>query len=110
MALKLLREKKDVGTIFAANDAVASVVLKAAVEHGVRIPEDISLIGFDTVDFAAIVHPPLITIHQSKYEMGQAAVNILLRLAQRKDKSPENCVLGVELIGRTSVRSFHRKS
>jgi DNA-binding LacI/PurR family transcriptional regulator len=110
MALKLFREKKDVSAIFAANDAVAFGVLKAAVEYGVRIPEDVSLIGFDNVDFAAIVHPPLTTIHQSKYEMGQAAVDILLRLAKGKDKSPENRVLGVELIERASVRSFHQKS
>lgn len=110
MALKLFREKQDITAIFAANDVVAFGVLKAALECGVRIPEDVSLIGFDNVDFAPIVHPPLTTIHQSKYEMGQAAVNVLLRLAKGTDKSPENRVLGVELVVRKSVRNITLKS
>ena len=110
MALKLFREKADVTAIFAANDAVAFGVLKAAMECGIRVPEDVSLIGFDNVEFASIVHPPLTTIHQSKYEIGQAAVNVLLRLAKGKDKSPENRVLGVELIERKSVRDLNIKS
>ena len=109
MALKLFREKQNISAIFAANDAVAFGVLKAAIESRVRVPEDISLIGFDNVDFAAIVHPPLTTIQQSKYEIGQSAVDVLLRLAKGKDKSPENRVLGVELIERDSVWNFNRK-
>lgn len=109
MAVKLLREEQDITGIFAASDAVAFGVLKAAMECGVRVPEDVSLIGFDDVEFAAIAHPPLTTIHQSKYEVGQAAVDILLRLAKGKDKSPENRVLGVELIERDSVRSLSPK-
>jgi LacI family transcriptional regulator len=110
MALKLFREREGVTAVFAANDAVAFGVLKAAIECGVKIPDEVSLIGFDDVDFAAIVHPPLTTIHQSKYEIGQAAVNVLLRLAMGKDKSPENRVLGVELIERSSVRNLNSES
>jgi DNA-binding LacI/PurR family transcriptional regulator len=53
-----LFRKKYVTAVFAANDAVVFGVLKAAVESSVRIPEDVSLIGFDTVDFTAIVHRP----------------------------------------------------
>ncbi|MBV8834462.1 MAG: LacI family DNA-binding transcriptional regulator [Acidobacteriaceae bacterium] len=107
MALKLFNEKQDVTAIFAANDAVAFGVLKAAMERGLRIPKDVSLIGFDDVDFASIVHPPLTTIRQSKYDIGEAAVSILMRLAKGKDKSPENRVLGVELIERESVRKLN---
>jgi LacI family transcriptional regulator len=109
MALKLFREKHNVSAIFAANDAVAFGVLKAAIECGVRVPDDVSVIGFDDVDFATIVHPPLTTVRQSKYEIGEAAVNILLRLAKGKDRSQENRVLGVELIERDSVRNLNRK-
>ena len=107
MAHKLFNEKREVTGIFAANDAVAFGVLKAAMECGVRIPKDVSVIGFDDVDFAAIVHPPLTTIRQSKYDIGEAALSILLRLAKGKDKSPENRVLGVELIERESVRRLN---
>jgi LacI family transcriptional regulator len=109
MGLKLFREKQDITAIFAANDALAFGVLKAALECKVKIPQDVSLIGFDNVDLAAIVHPPLTTIHQSKYEIGEAAVNVLLRLAKARDKSPENRVMGVELIERESVRNLKSK-
>ncbi len=103
MARKIFRERPDVTAIFAGNDALAFGVLKAARECGVRIPQDVSVVGFDNVELATIVHPALTTIHQAKYEMGEAAVSILLRLAKGKDRNPEDRVLGVELIERDSA-------
>jgi LacI family transcriptional regulator len=108
MARKLFRERPDITAIFAGNDALAFGVLKAARECGVRIPRDVSLIGFDNVEFTTIVDPPLTTIHQAKYEMGEAAVNILLRLAKGNDRNPEDRVLGVELIERESAMKVNR--
>jgi DNA-binding LacI/PurR family transcriptional regulator len=79
--------------------------IRVALERGLRIPEDLSLIGFDNIEFSSIIHPPLTTIHQPKYEMGEAAVEILLRLARDKEKQmPEHRLLGVELIERQSCR------
>src|SRR5258708_6702315 len=102
---KLLDAHPDITAIFAANDVMAFGVVKTALERGLRIPEDLSLIGFDNIEFSGIVHPPLTTIHQPKYEMGHAAVEILLRLAANKDKQiPEHRLLGVELIERQSCR------
>src|SRR5260370_38752461 len=61
--------------------------------------------GFDNMGFSVVVHPPLTTIHQPKYEMGSAAVDILLRLAHDKGKQmPEHRRLGVELIERQSCK------
>jgi LacI family transcriptional regulator len=91
------------GTFYAANDVMAFGVVQAVLGRGLRIPEDLSLIGFDNIEFSVIVHPPLTTIHQPKYEMGYAAVDILLRLAHDKGKqTPEHRRLGVELIERQS--------
>jgi DNA-binding LacI/PurR family transcriptional regulator len=102
---KLLDKHPDVTAIFAANDVMAFGVVQAVLDRGLRIPEDLSLIGFDNLEFSNIVHPPLTTIHQPKYEMGAAAVDILLRLAREKDKQiPEHRRLGVELIARQSCR------
>ena len=103
---KLLDAHPDVTAIFAANDVMAFGVVKAALERGLRIPEDLSLIGFDNIEFSGIVHPPLTTIHQPKYEMGQAAVEILLRMAREKDKRiAEHRLLGVEMIERQSCQA-----
>ncbi len=103
---KLLDAHPDITAIFAANDVMAFGVVKTALERGLRIPEDLSLIGFDNIEFSGIVHPPLTTIHQPKYEMGHAAVEILLRMAGEKDKrTREHRLLGVELIERQSCQA-----
>ena len=105
LAKKLLLQQPEVSAIFAANDLIAFGAIRAMLELGRRVPEDISLIGFDNVDLASVVHPPLTTIHQPKYELGRAAVEILLRLAHSKDKPvPEHLLMGVELIERESCR------
>jgi LacI family transcriptional regulator len=103
VARKLFADRGDVTAIFAANDAMAFGVLKAAIELKMRIPEDVSLVGFDDVEMAAISHPPLTTIYQPKYELGEAAVNILLAARSGKQKEPEHRVLGVRLVERESA-------
>jgi LacI family transcriptional regulator len=104
---KLLEEHPDVTAVFAGNDVMAFGVVCAALERGLRLPEDLSLIGFDNLEFSGIVHPPLTTIHQPKYEMGYAAAEILLRLARDRDKRiPEHRLFGVELVERQSCREL----
>ncbi|HXE11443.1 MAG TPA: LacI family DNA-binding transcriptional regulator [Bryobacteraceae bacterium] len=103
---RLLTEHPDATGVFAANDIMAFGALQAALERGLRIPDNISLIGFDNIELTSIVHPPLTSIHQPKYEIGRAAVEILLRLGHSKSKSaPEHRILGVELIERKSCNS-----
>ena len=102
---KLLDGHPEVTAVFAGNDVMAFGAVRAILDRGLRIPEDISLVGFDNIEFASVMYPPLTTIHQPKYQMGQAAVEILLRLGRDKHKPmPEQRVLGVELIERQSCR------
>lgn len=108
MARKLFAEQSGVTAIFAANDAMAFGVLKAAIECGVNIPRDVSVIGFDDVEMAAIAHPPLTTIHQAKYEIGAASVQILLDGRRGKQTAPEHRVLGVRLVERESASKPRR--
>jgi len=106
MTRKLLARHSKVTAIFAANDAMAFGAIRAIVEAGLSIPEDLSLIGFDNVELSSIIRPPLTTIHQPKYEMGQAAAEILLRLAgRRQGQVPEHRMLGVDLVERQSCRA-----
>jgi DNA-binding LacI/PurR family transcriptional regulator len=109
MAKMLFRNLGKITAVSTANDTVAFGVIKAAIEKGVRIPEDVSLVGFDDVEVAALVHPPLTTIRQSKYEIGSAAIDVLLRLSAGKDRTVEHRVLGVELIERMSVRTLRMR-
>ena len=66
--------------IFAVNDLRALGVVAAASELGLRIPEDISVIGFDDIAPAGIAHPPLTTIRNPVYELGREAVFLLKAL------------------------------
>jgi LacI family transcriptional regulator len=104
MAKNLLRSPGKITALSTANDAMAFGVIKAALEAEVRIPEDISLAGFDDVELAALVDPPLTTIRQPKYELGAAALEIVVKLTSAKCRTPEHRLLGVELVERASIR------
>jgi LacI family transcriptional regulator len=108
LAHKLLKENPEITAIFAGNDVMAFGAVRAIYETGRKIPDDVSLLGFDNVELSQIIHPPLTTIHQPKYEIGRAAVEILLRMAGKEsDRTPEHRVLGVELRERQSCRSIN---
>lgn len=100
---KLLASKARVTGVFAGNDAMAFGCLRALIEAGVRVPEEMSLIGFDNLEMSAVTMPPLTTIHQPKYETGVAAVEILLSFSA-KITVPEHRTLGVTLVERKSCR------
>jgi len=88
--------------IFAANDLMAIGALKAFAQLKVRIPEEVSIMGFDNIPFSDCTTPPLTTINQPTYRMGQKAVETLIKLINKKEikKSIE---LETELIERNSV-------
>jgi DNA-binding LacI/PurR family transcriptional regulator len=109
MMKRLLAQRRDLTAVFAANDAMSFGVIRAVSEAGLRVPEDISVIGFDNLELASIIRPPLTTIHQPKYELGTSAVEILLRHAQRPESwTPEHRLLGVKLVERESCRRLER--
>jgi len=88
--------------IFAANDLMAIGALKAFAHLNVRVPEDISIIGFDNIPFSDCTYPPLTTIAQPTYLMGQRAVETLLKLIDKK-KIKKSVEFETELIERDSV-------
>jgi LacI family transcriptional regulator len=109
MMLKLLDARNRITAVFATSDAIAFGAIRAAIEAGIRIPEALSLIGFDDVEMAAICHPPLTTVRQLRYELGAAAVEILIRRSETKNSLPEHRTFGVELVERQSCRPLRAK-
>lgn len=65
--------------VFAISDIVAIGAMKALKEAGLKIPEDIAVVGFDDISFASMYDPSLTTISQPKYDMGCEAMNMLIR-------------------------------
>ena len=104
MAKELLKRKQPATAIFAANDMTAFGISNAIFEAGLSIPEDISLVGFGNVELAKIMRPPLTTIHHPKYEMGKAAVEILMALGKKGSLGvPEHREFGIRLVVRSST-------
>ncbi|WP_421930354.1 ribose operon transcriptional repressor RbsR [Morganella morganii] len=89
--------------VFAGNDAMAVGAYQAIWQKGLRIPQDIAVIGYDDIDLAAFLTPPLTTIHQPKDELGKLAVDKLLRRMDDADAPSDLLVLTPALINRGSV-------
>ena len=87
--------------IFAANDQMAAGARLALHRRGIRVPQDVTLIGFDNVADAAYMIPPLTTVNQPAAEMGETAANAMLQLL--KGKAIELPVFTTELVLRESV-------
>lgn len=73
--------------IFAANDLTAIKTLGVAAELGLRVPDDVSIVGFDNIPESALTEPPLTTIDQSLQAVGEAAVRALLELVEHPERS-----------------------
>lgn len=102
-ALQLFREGPLPHAIFAYSDRIALSVLQAAEECGVRIPEDVSLLGFDNIDFAGLPRINLTTVSQHKAELGRRAVDHLFAQIAG-DMTPVADILEPELIIRDTCR------
>ncbi len=103
---KIFAAMDDATAIFTGNDAMAFGVMRAAIEAGVSIPRDMSLIGFDDLELAAMSYPPLTTIHQPKYAVGRAAFEIVQELLKSGLDTPRHRVVDVKLVERASVAKF----
>jgi LacI family transcriptional regulator len=88
--------------IFAGNDAQAAGVYQALYQHNVRIPDAMSVIGFDDVMYSAQMSPPLTTIRQPLVEMGKMAANMLLRLISGDPLDSNHVELSTSLVVRQS--------
>lgn len=83
--------------IFAYNDVAALVAMRECARRGIRVPEEVAIVGFDDIDAAAWAHPPLSTVAVDKRELGRDAFQLLLG-----EDSERNLLLPVRLVARES--------
>jgi LacI family transcriptional regulator len=102
-ARELLDLAEPPSAIFAFNDNVAVGALRAARERGLRVPENLSVVGFDDSEQAAIVTPPLTTVRQPLAEMGRMAVSLLSRLLDNQRVEALRVELATKLVVREST-------
>jgi LacI family transcriptional regulator len=104
-AQKLLALPDRPTAIFAANDKSAIGAIEAITEAGLRVPEDISIVGFDNIDEAFFVNSGLTTVDQSIEEMGRVAVDMLISLIQDKPLGNQVYRMPTKLVVRNTCRA-----
>jgi LacI family transcriptional regulator len=103
-ALHLLQRHPRPTAIFACNDMMAIGAIRAASQLGLRVPGDVSIIGFDEIELGSYTNPPLTSVSQPKQEIGQLTVNLLLDRIQDPSIPPRREVLPARLVIRESTQ------
>ncbi|MHD0396452.1 LacI family DNA-binding transcriptional regulator [Staphylococcus simulans] len=105
IAEHILSMKDRPTAVFTANDEMAIGVIKVLKERGIRVPADISVVGFDNIKLAEIVAPELTTYSQPNYEIGVKAMELLLEIIDKKEIEGKSVILNGKLIERDSTAS-----
>ncbi len=96
--------------VFCFCDSIAIELCDKARRHGLTIPDDLSVIGYDNMDFIQYLCPKITTVDQHKKEIGVKAAKILMNMLESKCSLPINLPLNPKLIERESVKSLTRRS
>ncbi|MDQ0491477.1 DNA-binding LacI/PurR family transcriptional regulator [Streptomyces thermodiastaticus] len=98
-----LAAREDCTAVFAANDQMALGLLRALHEHGRRVPEDVSVVGFDDIPEASSFLPPLTTLHQDFAEVGRLCVQAVLRKVRQEEWEGGTTLVPARLVVREST-------
>jgi LacI family transcriptional regulator len=102
-ARQLLTRDDRPTAVFAANDLSALATLETADELGLRVPEDLSVVGFDNIPESALAKPPLTTVEQPIRQMGYRAIETLIALIRGEDPESMHVTLATSLVVRQST-------
>jgi LacI family transcriptional regulator len=103
----LLAAKRD--AVFAASDIMAVGAIRAIREAGLRVPEDVAVVGFDDLPLAAMSDIQLTTVRQPVVSFGYRAVELLADLIQSGDPSPRHIIMDTKLIVRGTCGALAHK-
>jgi DNA-binding LacI/PurR family transcriptional regulator len=98
----LLQQPELPTAVFVANNLMTLGAIQAIQEQGLRIPDDIAVVGFDDMDWAPSLQPPLTAVAQPTYEMGATAARLLLERLAEPERPPRHIVLATRLMVRAS--------
>jgi LacI family transcriptional regulator len=102
-AATTLLEKNAPTAIFAANDMIGIGVLRAAAERNIRVPGDLSVIGFDDIQMSRYVYPSLTTVGQSILQLGEMAAEVLLRRIATPARALDQRIVTPSIVMREST-------
>ena len=99
----LLKGSDRPDAIYCVSDVYGAATIKAIQNYGLRVPEDIAVVGFDNISLSKMVVPALTTINQPKKQLGHQACEILINLIENPSTPPQHILLDTELIVRSST-------
>lgn len=102
-ALHILSQPDRPDALFAVSDVYAVSVIKAAAKLGLRVPEDLSVIGFDNIDLASMTTPAITTIDQPSYQIGFQSCELLIEKIENPSVEDKHIILDTELVVREST-------
>ena len=105
---RLLEQSPEITAITCFNDLLAFGALQACVELGRRVPQDIAVVGFDDIPYAALANPPLTTMRIPRYALGKMVMEMLLRVIAADGKHQELQLVKPELVVRRSSGPLER--
>jgi LacI family transcriptional regulator, purine nucleotide synthesis repressor len=103
---RLIKHEAPPTAVFVSNDLMAVGSIKACQQNGYRVPEDMSIIGFDDMEFSKYLIPSLTTVRKSRRTMGEQGAVMLLKLLSNRQIESKMIMLEAELILRESCKSF----
>lgn len=106
LARKFLNLLVRPSAIFAINDMTAFGIMQELIANGINIPEDVSIIGFDDIEFSTMTTPPLTTINQPSFETGKLACKILIENMSQDDENNISILLEPSIVERKSVKNL----
>ena len=101
--LNFLNCTQGIDAVFAINDRVAIEALAAVRDAGKRVPEDISVMGFNNEGFSSFLYPSLTTVLQPSYEMGKKAAQLQMDIIEKKEPEKNEYIFDTEIIKRKST-------
>jgi LacI family transcriptional regulator len=106
-AMKSMLSLEELPTaLFVAADRPAIGAMNCLLEHGYRIPEDVSIMGFDDIDMSSVVRPKLSTVHYSSYEIGATATRGLMKLIRGERVDTQHTVVPHQVVIRDSIKTM----
>ena len=102
--MRLLEIKPHPTAVFCFNDLMAIGAIKKLKDQNLRVPEDISIVGFDNIPYSAYISPALTTFNQPKYTMGQEAAGMLLHVLETRPNQKQNYTSHKSILGKLLIR------
>lgn len=99
--MRILKQKKPTAVVV-TDDIMSFGVIRAAIDYGLKVPQDVSLIGFNNIPLSAYANPPLTTIDISTFDLGVKSAELLLKNIKNKDFVADHIIVPVKLIERKS--------